>query len=207
MNKINKILTQLARLAFLGLLVFELLNFFQVFHFKIHFSWLTLASLTLIGWLTWEIISHYLKKQGGYSLINPIAFLCLSAIYVDALGNVYQWYTDIGWYDRLAHLIGGGAAGGIAFAILWALNSSGKIRLSTKAIGIFALSMAAALGALYEIEEYFEDRFLGSHRLGDGPDVADDLFLDIVGALVVILIIILCLRLFRKKKSKANENC
>lgn len=202
MNKINYFFTQLARLGFLLLLAFELLNFFKVFHIQLHFSWLTLAFLTIIAWLTWEIIFFYLKRQKIYSLAIIPAFLFIFSLFIDVLGNVSGWYGQIEWYDRLAHLIAGGAIGGAALAVLWGLNSSGKIKLSVPMTGLFAFSLTTVLGALYEIEEYFEDKFLGTHRLGDGPDVADDLFLDMTGALVVIIIIMLCLKFIKKTKTK-----
>jgi len=56
---------------------------------------------------------------------------------------------------------------------------------------------------MYEIEEYLEDYFTGSHRLGDGLDTAEDLMFNIVGGLVVLSIIVIYLKIKEKRSNTA----
>lgn len=52
-----------------------------------------------------------------------------------------------------------------------------------------AVLVVSFFGALYEIEEYLEDFFTASMRLGDGPDTANDIMLNVIGAAVAVVII------------------
>ena len=52
-----------------------------------------------------------------------------------------------------------------------------------------ALCLNVLFAVLYEIEEYSEDFFYGTNRLGDGPDTANDLMLNLIGGAIIILAI------------------
>jgi uncharacterized membrane protein YjdF len=57
-------------------------------------------------------------------------------------------------------------------------------------VTLFMAYMTSVLFAvLYEMQEYLEDVFSGSHRLGDGPDTANDLLLNLIGGLVTVLLV------------------
>lgn len=52
------------------------------------------------------------------------------------------------------------------------------------------ISVTSLFGSFYEIEEYLEDAFYNHRqvRLGDGPDTANDLLLNLYGATAVGII-------------------
>jgi len=58
------------------------------------------------------------------------------------------------------------------------------------------------LGTAYEVEEWLEDAWVHGQmlRLGDGPDTADDLLMNIIGAGIVMAIV-----LFYEARKKKHE--
>lgn len=185
----NKILINFTRIAFLGFLIFELLNYFGLLNYTLDFSWLGLVVTLIVAWSGIEIINWYLKKYCRQYLSGLAILLVVGLVYFDALGDILKFYSQLGFYDQISHLVGGATAAGIVLSIILALRDCQKIKLGFFATGFFTLVSASFIGVLYELEEYFEDYFTGSHRLGDGPDTANDLFLNIVGALLIIAII------------------
>ncbi|MEK7178151.1 MAG: hypothetical protein AAB721_00615 [Patescibacteria group bacterium] len=188
-SEMTNFLRQFSRFLFFALIIFELLNQAGVLHFTLDFTWFGLVITSVIAWLIVETISYFLRKSCGYPLAGWAMLIAAAAVYQDALGDILRFYGRFGWYDQSAHFLGGAAAGGLLLVIINNFNRCGKIKLGYIGRGIFALFAASFFGALYELEEYFEDFFTGSHRLGDGPDTANDLFLNLLGALTIILII------------------
>jgi uncharacterized membrane protein YjdF len=184
---INKTLKIISRTAIAGLIVFELLNEAGILLFSLDFTWLGLSITAIFCWSVIEIISGLLKKSYGAPLAGWTMLVAAGAVYMDALGDILHFYGRFGWYDQFAHFAGGAAVAILAFDIAWRLAQKHKIPLWFSSF--FTIAATALFGALYEIEEYLEDYFTGSHRLGDGPDTANDLFLDIIGAIVIILAI------------------
>lgn len=195
----DKFLRLISRVLIAGLLIFELFNQFGVLHFTLNFTWLGLTLTCIIGWLIVEGVSFFLKKYCGQPIAGLAMVIAVAAIYLDALGDILGFYGKFGWYDQAAHFLGAAAAGGLMFSIIYSFAQCGKIKLGFLGQGLFALSATTLLGVIYELEEYLEDFFTGSHRLGDGPDTANDLLLDMTGAIAAILICIIYLAFIKKK--------
>lgn len=195
----NKALKLIARLFLGGLLLVELLNYFGILHFTLDFTWFGLIITLIVSWASVEIFSFYIKKTCGHFLPAYCLFLVAAGIYLDAWGDILGLYGRFVWYDQLAHFIGGGAIAGILFSAILLLNSSGKIKLGLWGSGLYSLALTTFVCVLYELEEYTEDLFQGTNRLGDGPDTVNDLFLGIVGALAIIIVLSIYVR--HKKNS------
>ena len=181
----------ISRLLFGGLILFELLNQFGLLHFSLDFTWFGLALTSIIVWLSIEVASYLLKKSSGQAIPGSVFFVAVVTVYTDALGDILHFYARFFWYDGMAHFIGGAAVAGVLFFIFWNLYRSKKIKIGLLGTGFASLTGASFFGVLYEIAEYLEDLFTGSHRLGDGPDTVNDLSLDILGALFIIGLIII----------------
>lgn len=201
------VITFLSRVAFAGLLVFELLNEFDIFHYSLDFTWFGLMITSGVIWITIEVAGYILRKKYNDKLTLTVA-LSIGAImvYIDALGDIFHFYSQFPWYDRVAHFAGGIVVA-TAFACMVKHLVKVKIfKLGTHARLLFVVAVSALGGCLYEIEEYLEDYFTGSKRLGNGPDTADDMMLIILGAILAALIIEFTPRLFKKlKKAKNSE--
>ncbi len=196
---INKTLKIISRAAIAGMIIFELLNELGILLFPLDFTWLGLSITAIFCWAVIEIISSRLKKSYGAPLAGWTMLVAAGAIYMDALGDILHFYGRFGWYDQFAHFAGGGAVAILAFDVAWRLARKNEMPLWFS--NFFAVSATALFGALYEIEEYLEDYFTGSRRLGDGPDTANDLMLDVLGAIIIVFIINIIIFLIKKNTS------
>lgn len=184
----NKIFTNIIRIGFGGWIVFELLNWLNILHFELDFTWLGLVLTSSFVWVTMEVISAKLKKNTGKGLPWYVFGIGLLGISFDALGDVAHWYSQFDWYDQIGHFNGGAMTTLVFFFVLYRMVQADKIRLGPKLLGFLALCGGTLLGVLYEMEEYIEDVVTGGNRLGDGVDTANDLLLNTLGALFIVLI-------------------
>ncbi len=184
----NKIFINLSRLLFAVLIIFETLNQLKILKYTLTFTWLGLIITSGLIWLFLEFISLYMRKKCGRQISGLAMLAAAAVVYFDALGDIFLFYAKYGWYDQTAHLIGGAAAGGIVFSLISSLVACNRVKMGVFGIAFFSWMSAGFFGMLYELEEYFEDFFTGSRRLGDGFDTANDLFLNISGALIIIIL-------------------
>ncbi len=183
-------LKNLQRLFFAALFIFELLNFFGVLNFPLAFTWLGLIVTLVVTVLVLELI-NLLWRWLGMTLHWSNWTLAFLVIFIDVLGDIFQWYARWPWFDQVAHGIGGSLAAIFFINVLknyWQITAQRRSVLMT---ALVAYSLSMTVSAWYEIEEYLEDYFTGSQRLGDGPDTANDLLMGALGAGVVVLIFIL----------------
>jgi len=176
------LLSLIPHFLFAFLASFELLNFAKILQFKLHFSWLAMAVPAILGWLTWFFLNRALKKSGSQYLAVQAGALMLISLYIDLLGNLTSFYGQWFWYDKFAHFFGGVSTVAVLFALLQHWQKLGKIRLPLVWLAIFAISLSMLAGMLYEFEEYFEDYFTGTDKIGNRFDTADDLLYQSIGA-------------------------
>ncbi|OGF95570.1 hypothetical protein A2Y47_01780 [Candidatus Giovannonibacteria bacterium RIFCSPLOWO2_12_43_8] len=172
----------LARILLLSLIGFESLNFLGVLPFATYFSWLGLL-VTSIGALAVIEIIYYAFKREGIILPTLPYLVSGMSLWLDALGDVAGLYGKFWWYDQAAHIIGGAAIMSVAIAMFSQYRERHKISLTLMLF--ISISFVGLFGSVYEIEEYLEDRYYHGEqkRLGDGPDTADDLFMNLLGGL------------------------
>lgn len=189
--KFDKRFRHLARLFFAGLILFELFNEIELLDFTLDFTWLGLVITSLGVWIILESASFYLQKK--YNAIIPgwILFLAAIAVYLDAFGDIFKFYSQFARYDQAMHFLASAAAMLVAFGFINQLVKTGKIFLELKIQGVLAVLIVSFAGVLYEIEEYLEDYFRGTNRLGDGPDTANDLMMNLFGAILIFVMIVL----------------
>lgn len=133
------------------------------------------------------LISRGLNKR-GIELPAAVTLLVALAVWFDAAGNFAHWYGRFTWWDQLSHTIGTAAIAPALIAITLALQRQGKINLPAWLHWIFAVSVATALAALYEVSELVGDELFNTHRITDLYDTADDLRFNIAAAALAALI-------------------
>jgi hypothetical protein len=101
-------------------------------------------------------------------------------------------YDALHWWDNLLHLGGTAVLAYLAFVVIYALNFTGKVRLSIPLMGFFTFLTAMAFGALWEILEFWIWRVTGSDTLAMQGSIINgfwdtfaDLQLDLLGGLLV----------------------
>lgn len=176
----------IARILLTSLLLFESMNLIGIYNVQIDFTWAGLIATVVAIWLAVELVNYFLEKKTKLAIAAWVFLVATLAIYIDAIVDINGWYGKFFWYDQMAHLVSGLAVAAIIAYIVLRLEQSKIIKLTAITFLIFVLAGAMALGSIYEIEEYLEDFFTGSNRLGDGPDTANDLMLNTIGALIAV---------------------
>jgi uncharacterized membrane protein YjdF len=205
-NSMQNLFRFLARIIFAGLIVFEVFNYFSILKFKVDFTWFGLILTAVVIWGGLEIVHHFLKVRCHRILHSAIWFLSIFALYVDALGDIFHCYSRFGWYDQVAHFAGSAVAGAIIFSVLKAVNPCRVNKMGDSLMYFLTFTSVTTLGVFYELEEYLEDYFNFTNRLGDGPDTANDLLLDVVGVLTVILFVIVVKKIKNKTSSTFHQD-
>lgn len=105
------------------------------------------------------------------------------------LGRLAGLYAETVWYDKLLHFGNSVIIGLLAFAIVYALRMTGRLRTSAATDAVVILLLALGVGALWEIAEYVTD--LAFHRGAQGSpamapldDTMWDLILDGIGGVI-----------------------
>lgn len=173
-----------ARFLILALIIFELLNLVGILNFTLDFSWLGLLVTSGVTFILVEAIYYGFKKNGILLPVFPY-FMVALGLWFDAMGDVGHLYGKFIWYDQAAHVLGGSAVMSMAIGIV--SRYTRQFKISVLKIIIVSLAFTALFGDLYELEEYLEDVFYHGHqvRLGDGPDTANDLMLNLTGGLLM----------------------
>lgn len=197
----NKLITNIIRVGFLCWVIFEFLNWIEVLHFTLDFTWLGLIITSTVVFGSVEWISYKVKKLTGSPLPWFIYLGAFFSISLDAMGDIAHWYTQFTWYDQVGHASGGGMVALLVFFVYWRLINVNKIVISKKMAGFISVAVAISLGVLYELEEYIEDLINKSNRLGTGVDTANDMLFNTMGAIIIIVIVT---SLIREKTASKN---
>jgi hypothetical protein len=179
-----------ARFAFGAWILVEALSWAKVLPLTLEFTWFGLILTASFAWGAIEFISWRLRKIGAQSLWGGTLLLALLSQCTDAGGDIFRLYGTYGWYDQVAHIIGGAAVALIVFNLFTSLHVAQRISLGPKLRGWIAVMGSMAIGSLYEIEEYSEDVIRHSHRLGDAFDTANDMLCNTIGAILLVLVIV-----------------
>lgn len=141
---------------------------------------------SLMSWIATRIVSPVAIPSSAIIAVLPRTDgRPLPAVYVDAFGDIFQWYGMYGRYDEFVHFFGGAPC---VAGILALISHFASLRY-----GIpywLALGASSVIGTLYEGEEYVEDVIRGtSVRLGDGPDTVTDLLAQLIGSVAVLALV------------------
>jgi len=135
-----------------------------------------------------------------FRVFIPPEFQILAIVFVFAalfLGEIREFYTRIWWWDIALHASSGLLLGIFGFLLVYMLNETANVELSMKPrfVALFAFLFAVALGALWEIFEFFMDQAFGMDMqkamLGDPSGLTDtmwDLIVDTVGAAIISIL-------------------
>jgi len=182
---------------FLAALVFESLNWIGVLHFHLDFTW-----LGLVG--TSAVILALLFYVDPEPAVWVAAFAGTSADFISDITNLYNHFS---WWDRIIHTFGGFCTAVIVYYLLRMYERRGVIMLRGASIIYATIFTVSFLGFVYEYWEYLVDFFYFQHQKeqGDAVDTVDDMILNILGASLFLLVIILWRRFQNNKKLKAQE--
>ncbi len=122
----------------------------------------------------------YLKRK--YNLDFPwlLEFLIVLALLLHLAGENFGLFVRFRFYSPMMHFFGTAIIAFLAYMIIYILNRTGKINLPRFMIGLFVVSLALALGGVWEIGEFLSDKYLGTTDQGDGIAPLDDTMYDLM---------------------------
>ncbi|MDP2736996.1 MAG: hypothetical protein Q8O59_04440 [bacterium] len=195
-----------ARVLFAGLIIFEILNFLKILQFNTQFTWLGLVITAIFSLALLEITALRYKQKKGHYLHWSVWIVVTIALGLDAAGDFFHLYANITWWDQVVHYADSAIINFTLFAIINAfwidkfkfslLFTKGRLKLAL----FLSTASTVSLGALYEAEEYLEDVFFHTNRLGPGADTANDLTMNILGALTTVAFIYVYYLVTHKRK-------
>lgn len=163
----------------------------------------------LIGMLFVLRIPQLIKNKYNFQIPNLLDFILISFAFSGLiLGDVFNFYGKIPYWDSILHTFSGVVIAYVGFIVIEFLDKEYTIPLSVSPLfmSVIVVSVALAIGAVWEIGEYTVDdifhtnnqQYMQSTRstLYDeddiplqGHDALDDtmkdLMLDLAGAIVV----------------------
>jgi hypothetical protein len=147
-------------------------------------NWLTLFISFIALILTF--LPDYFEKKYEINLPRSFELSVLFFIYLSLyLGEIYQFYFKFWWWDLFLHLFAAINLGLIGFLIMIYLYRDKKLRANPLLICIFAFSFAVAIGAIWEIFEFFLDQTFNLNMQKSGLlDTMSDLIIDSFGAFI-----------------------
>lgn len=194
-----------ARLLFLALIVFELLNYFKILIYNLEYTWLGLIITSVFSFTVLEVVAYKYKKLKGEHLHWSIWFIVAAGLSLDAFGDFFHFYGNYFWWDRVVHYFVSLVAVFTLFTVISAfwidkfkyglLFETGRINLSLYLASVTTM----ALSGIYEIEEYAEDLIFHTHRVGPGFDTSDDLLMNFFGILTAVAVIYLYYFIVKKR--------
>ncbi|MFA6306776.1 MAG: hypothetical protein WCV70_03990 [Patescibacteria group bacterium] len=195
-----------ARFLFAGLIIFEILNFLKILQFNTQFTWLGLVITAIFCFALLEITASRYRQKKGHYLHWSVWIIVTIALGLDAAGDFFHLYGNIIWWDQAVHYSVSAIINFTLFAIINAfwidkfefclLFKQGRLKLAL----FLSTTSTIGLGALYEVEEYLEDIFFHTNRLGPGADTANDLTMNILGALTTVVIVYIYCLITHKRK-------
>jgi len=125
--------------------------------------------------------------EHNYKITLPTEFEFLIVFFIFGslfLGETFNYYHKFWWWDIFLHGMSSIILGYIGFLILYVLYSEKLIKAKPLMLVLFSFSFAVALGAIWEIFEYFMDQSFGLNMQKNGlHDTMEDLIMDALGAL------------------------
>lgn len=178
----------ISQTGFVGLILFEAANYVRLLQFSLDYTWLGLLLTSIAVFAGIETINRVLISRRGKALHSLLWPLTLGAVSVDAFGDILHFYSRFPWYDQFAHALGAMVAMVLLLSVFQILFSPYSPRASAPLTLLTAFGITSVAGTLYEVEEYLEDHFNLTNRLGDGRDTANDLLMNLLGALTIVVI-------------------
>ena len=133
-----------------------------------------------------------------WHLVLPVEldFLVTAFIVVHfILGEIQGFYLKYWWFDLVLHSGAGFIFGIIGFIWSYMLFFMNKVKSQPWVIVIFSVSLAMAVGTIWEIFEFFVDQFFGFNMQKSGHlDTMFDLIVCLFGSLIVGILGYLYLR-------------
>lgn len=146
------------------------------------------AMATIVA-IVLSIIPSIVERNYRITLPFELDLLITLLIFLHTFfGELMRFYERIWLWDKILHIYGTAVVSMLAFMIVYTLHYTKKIRLSLPLVGLFTITFAAAVGALWEIGEFAVDKLFGRDTQNGLDNTMWDIINDFVGGAFVAVI-------------------
>jgi uncharacterized membrane protein YjdF len=181
MSKLSK--TYIEKAVDLLFIIIQIICIIALFKIK-NYDYMRMASGNLFFWLIYMILE---KKEHWRIPLYIRVITLLSITFNDFLGEYLDLYESSVIYDRLQHIFGTYA---LTLWIFFVIQQFIQIKLTNKRLSIlFIISLALALGTIYELLEFMEDQVFNP-VIKNQPSLLDtnlDLISDLIGGIIAVV--------------------
>ena len=169
--------TWLARVIWAALLGVALWALWQ---WELELSFVALATLAL------SLAPVFVARWAD--VIVPPSFIAALAIFVGGtlfLGEVFDFYERLWWWDVAMHASSAVGFGLIGFVLVFMMFQGDRFAAPPVAVAFFAFCFAVFIGTMWEIFEFGMDQVFGFNMQKSGlVDTMGDLIVNTMGALI-----------------------
>ena len=169
--------TWLARLIWGALLAVALWAMWQ---WQLELAFVALATFAL------SLAPVFVAKWAD--VVVPPSFIAALVIFVGGtlfLGEVFDFYERLWWWDIAMHASSAVGFGLIGFVLVFMMFQGDRFAAPPVAVAFFAFCFAVSIGAMWEIFEFAMDQLFGFNMQKSGlRDTMSDLIVNTVGALI-----------------------
>ncbi|MCZ0812132.1 MAG: hypothetical protein ACQEVT_12820 [Pseudomonadota bacterium] len=169
--------TWLARLIWAALVCVVL---WAVFEWQLELAFVALATLAL------SMAPVYVAKWADIRV--PPSFIAALGIFVAGtlfLGEVFDFYGRLWWWDMAMHASSAIGFGLIGFLLVFMMFQGDRYAAPPIAVAFFAFCFGMTIGTLWEIFEFGMDQLFGFNMQKSGLlDTMSDLIVNMIGAVI-----------------------
>lgn len=151
------------------------------------------AMFTAVMMLILTFVPYIISKRMNINLPWFVFFLIALALWIHTAGYIQGYYTIFyPYYDKVAHLVSGTTVALLGFLGVIFLDKYWKMTLTTPFIIGFTIIFSVALGAFWEMYEFFVDSVFGGSLAGVMQNSLDDTMWDMIfvlgGSIIVAIL-------------------
>lgn len=169
--------TWLARLIWAALVCVAL---WALFEWQLELVFVALATLAL------SMAPVYVAKWANIRV--PPSFIAALVLFVAGtlfLGEVFDFYGRLWWWDMVMHTGSAIGFGLIGFVLVFMMFQGDRYAAPPVAVAFFAFCFGITIGTLWEIFEFGMDQMFGFNMQKSGlMDTMSDLIVDMLGAII-----------------------
>lgn len=135
--------------------------------------------------LTPSIIERNYRIQLPFELDLLITLAIFSHTF---LGEWLMFYERVWMWDKFLHFFNSAVVAILAFVAVYSLHYTKKLRLTVPFVGFFTLIFSGAMGAVWEIIEFWVDILFNQTMQGGLNDTMWDLMYDLIGGGIIAVL-------------------
>lgn len=163
------------------------------------------AMFTAVMMFILTLVPYVVSKRMNINLPWFVFFLIALALWIHTAGYIQGYYTIFyPYYDKVAHLVSGTTVALLGFLGVIFLDKYWKMTLTTPFIIGFTIIFSVALGAFWEMYEFFIDSVFGGSLAGTMQNGLNDTMWDMIfvlgGSIIVAILGSFYLKHHRKEE-------